>query len=190
MLPNTSVGSYDSSQVSGVVEGELSVAMRGMAVEHEHGLSQHPSSTPQMSLSDPTRPAARGPTHAQPQRPSYPAFPQPEYPAYYSAPSRVDYPYPFDAYGTSETMYGSPALSAASPALYSGMPAPAIPPAPDMRNSPSAAFYDYASSGRPPSQFYYAQPILYPAPPHNQGPASGGHSKRRSMQVGHEHAAS
>lgn len=190
VLPNTSAGSYDSSQVSGVVEGELSVAMRGMAVEHEHGLSQHPPGpVPQgSSLTDTyaSRPAARGLPHVQPQRAPFPTFPQPDYSAYYSAPSRVDYPYSFqDAYGPSETMYGSPALSAASPSLYSGMPAAVQShSAPNMRNNQSTAFYDYASTGQPLSQFYYPQPILYPPPQPGSAPADGaGHHKRRSMQV-------
>lgn len=186
VLPNTSAGSYDSSQVSGVIEGELSVAMRGMAVEHEHGIFQHPSApTPQVSsLADlhTSRPAARTVPLTQPQRSSFPGFPQPDYSAYYNGAS-----YSFDVYQTTENMYGSPALNGASPTLYAGMPTPAIQPhsAPDMRGSPSA-YYDYTSSGRPPSYYYAAQPMMYhAAPPPNHGVAGGGggHQKRRSMQV-------
>lgn len=181
--PVLSTGSYDSSQVSAMVEGDLSVAMRGMAVEHENGLSQHPTAAqPQASSPNASRPGVL----PQPQRPPFPAFPQPDYSAYYNAASHVDYTYSFDAYPTSETMYGSPALSAASPSLYPGIPAQGLQthPPPAMRSPQSSTFFDYASSARPPSQYYYpAQAMMYHPPPPTSAPTGGGHLKRRSMQV-------
>lgn len=182
ILPST--GPYDS--VSSVVEGDLSVAMRGMAVEHEHGLSQHPATAaPASTLADShaSRQINRPAPLAQPQRPHFPTFPQPDYSAYYNNPSA----YPFDAYTTSDPMYGSPAMSTASPSLYPGIPAQAIQPhpPPDMRSPQSASFYDYSASGHVSSQYYYPpQPILYHAPPPGSAPAGGGHHKRRSVQVG------
>jgi hypothetical protein len=177
----SAVGAYDSVQVSTVIEGDLSVAMRGMAVEHEHGLTQHPPATapPHVStFSDASRAGNRGSSLAQPQRSAFPAFPQADYSAYYSGPS----PYSFDVYGTHDPIYGSPALSTASPALYPGIPAQTIQPhpPPDMRSPQSATFYDYGASGRPPSQYYYPlQPMMYLT---SSSPASS-HHKRRSLQV-------
>ena len=176
-LPTTSsaVGQYDSA----MIENDLSVAMRGMAVEHEHGLSQHPPATapPHVStFGDASRAAARG-SLTQPQRPPFPSFPQADYSAYYSGLS----PYSYDAYPTSDNIYGSPALSTANASLYAGIPAQAIQPhpPPDMRSPQSASFYDYGASGRPPSQYYYPQAMMYLT---SSSPAMG-HHKRRSLQV-------
>lgn len=176
------MGSYDPNQNSQSVDDDLSAALRGMAVEHDNGLSQHPLTPPSATHSD--LHAQRPPVYntTQHQRPPYATFPQPDYSAYYNVPSRGDYPYPYDAYTTPDTMFASPALSAASaaPSVYPGMPAQHHA-APDMRGPQSGLFYDYSGSGRPGSQFYYPQAMLYPTGP---GPTSGGqgpHKKR--MQV-------
>ena len=96
------VGSYDALQSSSsLVDTELSVALRGMAVEDEYGASQQQNSafrqgsqpSGMVPQSTPGLPV-RGPQ--QPHRGPYGAYAQTEYAAYYAGPS-----YAYDAYRTS-----------------------------------------------------------------------------------------
>ncbi|KAF7793217.1 hypothetical protein EIP86_004327 [Pleurotus ostreatoroseus] len=169
-----------------MVEHDLSLAFRGMAVEDEFGAgqpyrqgglaSQTSAATGQAHASPPQ--PMRGPHPMQQPRGPFPGYPQAEYAPYYTGPSRVDYPYPYEGYRPNDNMYASsPALSTATPApnVYPGM-APHPHAVPDIHNQ---QFYDYSGSTRPPSQFFYpSQPLMY-APPHS--PMTG-QTKKRGMQ--------
>lgn len=180
---------YESSQASSIVDHDLSLAFRGMAVEDEYGsgqpyrqqglASQSSVATGAPQASPPAH--MRGPHPLQQPRGPYPGYPQAEYAPYYTGPSRVEYPYPYEGYRPGDNMYASsPALSSASPAanVYPGM-TPHPHPVPDIHNQ---QFYDYTGTVRPPSQFFYAsQPMMYHAPPHSPVVEQ---MKKRGLQVG------
>jgi hypothetical protein len=163
---------YDAS--SKIVENELVVALRGMAVEDEYTVGQqngqHRQQLGQQQQSsghpaNPTVPQIRAPPVQQPRTP-YNAYGQADYSAYYSnAPTReayMDYQYGYDAYRGSadhsvyppaNTMNGTSASS-----VYSG-----TPQHPNAQQS--GLFYDYNGAARPAgSQFYYPahQAVMYP----------------------------
>ena len=173
------------------MDTELSVALRGMAVEDEYGVSQQqspafrqgsqpsgmvPQSTPGL--------AVRGPQ--QPHRGPYGAYPQTEY-AYYPGPS-----YSYDAFRTTPdpSLYGSsPALTPASaaPSVYPGLGPQTLHPH-AMTDLHAQQFYDYVGSPRAMgSQYYYpTQALVYHAPPSHSPmltphPLAGGPDKRRDQ---------
>ncbi|KAI0831402.1 hypothetical protein BC628DRAFT_760795 [Trametes gibbosa] len=146
-MPGSSpVGGYESLQsTSSIVDNELTVALRGMAVEEEYGSSPQNAPYRQGSGGAPPSglPGVRGPQ--QPLRGPYGGYAQTEYAAYYTGPS-----YAYDAYRT-----------AADASMYAT--SPALTPATAAPNQ----FYDYAGSPRPiGSQYFYpTQAIVYHAPP-------------------------
>ena len=188
-----SQATFDGSQNASNVD-ELSLGLRGMAVEDEYGAghtampyrAHQPS---QGAPPGPQIPQIRPPIQLQqqPPRPSYGTYPQADYSAYYAtgAPGReqftVEYPYGYDSYrNTSDptAMYGSaPAPNpAASPGgLYPSVSSQTIHPHthPDMHRSPSGVFYEYNSAARATgSQFFYPQAMVYHQPPPAHSPMS------------------
>ncbi|KAA1471146.1 hypothetical protein DENSPDRAFT_758500, partial [Dentipellis sp. KUC8613] len=183
VLQNTNMG-YDTMQTSNVVENELAMGLRGMAVEDDsYGVPQQGSPYRQQGSGNqqsaggagghPSVPQIRGPPMPQPRGP-YNAYPQTDYGTYYTGPpsrrdNYVDYSYPYDAYRATPdpTLYPSSSVSAST------SPANAYPSVSTRRASPTqyadqpGVFYDYTGPARPPgSQFYYAaQPMVYPGPP-------------------------
>ncbi len=168
MANSSPVGGYESLQSgSSLVDNELAVAMRGMAVEDEYNVS--PQNGPyrqgaQLSGGAPPSglPGMRGPQ--QPLRSPYGGYAQTEYAAYYTGPS-----YAYDAYRSDPSLYASsPALTPASaaPNVYPGL-GPQTLLHPSMADLQLQQFYDYAGSPRPlGSQYFYpTQAIVYHAPP-------------------------
>ncbi|OSC99054.1 hypothetical protein PYCCODRAFT_882986 [Trametes coccinea BRFM310] len=124
MVNSSPSATYDSLQsTSSLVENELSVALRGMAVEEDYGVSasnmayrqgsQGPSGAPPSGM-----PGMRGPQ--QPPRGPYGGYAQTEYAAYYTGPS-----YAYDAYRAAAP---DPSLYASSPALTPATAAPNVYP--------------------------------------------------------------
>ena len=181
---NTSpVGTYDSLQSSSLVDSDLSVALRGMAVEEEYGLAQQSGAYRQGSqASGMTHPTVRGPQ--QPPRGPYGGYPQTEYAAYYTGPS-----YSYDAYRTTSdpALYGSsPAITpaTAAPSVYPGLGHQTLHPH-AMTDLHAQQFYDYVGSPRTlGSQYYYpTQALVYHAPPSHSPmltphPLAGGDKRR------------
>lgn len=168
--------SYDTLQTSSAVNDELSLALRGMAVEDDYNVQnrQHGASS-QSTSAQTSHPRA----HPMPQPRPYSGYPQADYPGYYSVPagreSYVEYPYGYDAYrGPSDpSLYASSGVSSASPAaMYPGVSPQTLHPnaVADMQRQQAGMFYDYAAASRPPgSQFYYPthQAVMFPAPAHS-----------------------
>ncbi|TCD71885.1 hypothetical protein EIP91_000017 [Steccherinum ochraceum] len=176
MQPNTTSGNFDASST---VDGDLSVALRGMAVEDEYGSVggfRHPSAGPQSSqgfnMQTPVLPGRGAPNAQQPHRAaSFNGFPQPDFSGYYPGHSRVDFPF-YDAYraAADATMYAaSPALSAATAAsTYTNMGPTGLHPhmLADVHGQQSNVFYDYSGSGRQGSAYFYpTQPVMYHSHP-------------------------
>ena len=160
-------GNYDASAT---VDGELTVALRGMAVEDEYGSVPgfRPAVATQSVGFNAQTPvlSGRGIPNAQPRAP-FNGFPQPDFSGYYSGHSRVDFPY-YDAYraAADPTLYAaSPALSAATAAsTYSSMgPGGALHPH-MVADVHSQQYYDY-STGRQGSYFYPSQPVMFHSHP-------------------------
>lgn len=175
MQTNAASGSYDASAT---VEGELAVALRGMAVEEEYGSVPgfRPMGAQMSTFNGQTNPATagRGVAAGQPSRAPFNGFPQPDFSGYYQGHSaRMDFPFPYDAYGRANadpSLYAaSPALSAATAAsTYSGIGPAAMHPhmLTDVHGQQSNMFYDYANSGRQGAGYYYAtQPVMYHSHP-------------------------
>ncbi|KAI0362218.1 hypothetical protein OH77DRAFT_1416440 [Trametes cingulata] len=123
-MANTSpVGTYESLQsTSSLVDNELSVALRGMAVEDEYGVSPQQmtyrqGSQPASAAPPSGLPGLRGPQ--QPPRGPYGGYAQTEYAAYYTGPS-----YSYDAYRAAP----DPSMYASSPALTPATAAPNVYP--------------------------------------------------------------
>ena len=165
--PNASpVATYDSLQTSALVDTDLSVALRGMAVEDEYSLSQQhnayrqgPQPSGMVPAASPGHPL-RGPQ--QPPRGPYGGYPQTDYTQYYTGPS-----YSYDAYRATPdpSLYGSsPALTpaAAAPNVYPGLGPRTLHPH-AMTDIHAQQFYDFVGSPRTlGSQYYYpGQPLVY-----------------------------
>ncbi|KAI0950570.1 hypothetical protein AcV7_008993 [Taiwanofungus camphoratus] len=183
---NSPVGGYDSLQASSIVDNELSIALRGMAVEDEYNMSQQhqsyrqqmvpsQSSTMTPQAAQPSLPQIRTPAQVQQPRAPYSGYHQTDYTSYYTGPSaRVDYQYTYDAYRTTPdpSLYASsPALSAATavPNVYPGIGPQALHlhAVADIHGQQSGVFYDYNQPSRAlGAQYYYPpQPIVYHPPP-------------------------
>jgi hypothetical protein len=170
---------YGGHQSSSVVNEELSVVLRGMAVEDDHDVQQ---TRQYQSVSHGAPP--------MPPRP-YGAYPQADYNPYYAVPPRD--PYTDFSYGygpTDATIYPSPASpgSLYPPVGPQGMHLNTIP---DIHRTQQGVFFDYGAAAHPVSQFYYPthQPVMYPPPTHSpmtapQVPATLA-DKKREMQVCH-----
>ncbi|THH16351.1 hypothetical protein EW146_g4279 [Bondarzewia mesenterica] len=169
-LQNPNTAGYDAMPTSSIVENELSLGIRGMAVEDDYGVAQQGSPYRQQPSSNqpapasgvnPSVPQIRGPPPMQQPRGPYNVYAQTDYATYYSGQpsgreSYVDYSYPYDAYrGTPDpSLYASTSLGTATSPV-------------NVYPSQPGVFYDYSGPARPPgSQFYYpTQPMVYHAPP-------------------------
>ncbi|KAJ8078795.1 mRNA binding protein puf3 [Marasmius tenuissimus] len=171
--PGFPTGGHDPVRSSSVVD-DLSIAIRGMAVEEdfsanrEHGqLAQLPQASPNQGAQ-----ARLPPSIVQPRLPYgaysnyYPPAPRDPYP---------EYTYGYDAYRgpTDPSMYGSPAIgNISAPSMFpSANVAPPNMALPDPHRQQQHMFYDYGLNRPPPpqqSQFFYPthQPLIYtPGPP-------------------------
>ncbi|KAI0054095.1 hypothetical protein FA95DRAFT_1480124 [Auriscalpium vulgare] len=184
---------YEPMTPSSVVENELSLGIRGMAVEDEysapHSTAPYRAQAPasQQASSVPTAPSIRVPSNMQQPRGPYNAYSPSDYAAYYQGPPSVrepyvDYSYPYDAYRATP----DPAVYAASTVSAGTSPASLYPSA--------GLYYDYSGPARPPgSQYFYpSQPMVYGPPSHSpmMTPQLAVHippslnDKKRELQVG------
>lgn len=149
---------YENLQANSVVEGDLALGLRGMAVEDDYGPGQQNGQYRQQSSqhNQATGPLLRGLPPMQPPRVPYNAYVGTDYSAYYSNQPNVEYPY---GYGSPDlSLYGTSAGGSAS--LYSGISPQNLHPS--AVGQQSGMFYDYVSAARPPgSQFYYPPQLLY-----------------------------
>ncbi|EGO21475.1 hypothetical protein SERLADRAFT_473870, partial [Serpula lacrymans var. lacrymans S7.9] len=170
-------GNYDSLQASSIAENELSMSLRGMAVEDDYVNGQASQYRQQVmgaqyngvqSVS-PTIPQVRAPYPMQQGRSPYGTYAQPEYPTYYTNGTGRD-PYMEYSYGygnaADPSVYGSTTgiTNGSSPGNLYSMSAQTLHPN-AVAGQQTGMFYDYSTSGRPPaSQFYYPAPqaMLYP----------------------------
>lgn len=144
------------------VSDELSLAIRGMAVEDEFNVQGHQQSF--------TPSHARATGQHQPRGP-YAGYAQGNYGSYYSvAPTREypEYSYGYEPYRAAPepSLYPSPILgSTASGAMYPGVSPPTLHPnsVSDVHRPQAGLFYDYAQGARPHgSPFFYShQPLMY-----------------------------
>lgn len=184
--------SYSGHKSSSAVNEDLSVALRGMAVEDDHNIQQnHQHMASSQSMLHP-----RGPPMPQPR----PYGGYPDYNPYYAVPTGrehyIDFSYGYDAYRgpTDATMYPSPGISGASPgslypsAVPQGLHLNAVP---DIHRAQQGVFFDYGAAAHPSSQFYYPthQPVMFSPPTHSPMPVSQLPAtladKKREMQVRH-----
>ncbi|KAH7926330.1 hypothetical protein BV22DRAFT_368002 [Leucogyrophana mollusca] len=163
-------GGFDSMQVSSMVDNELSLGLRGMAVEDDHHGPQYRQPTaPQhnnLSSISPVALHGRAPPQMAQTRSSYAGFPQVDYTHYSNGAVRD--PYSDYAYGYSgpadpslyPTSTGMPNASPAS--LYPGVSPQAIHPN-NTNGQQSGVYFDFSASARSPTQYYYpVQPMMYP----------------------------
>ncbi|KAH7914710.1 hypothetical protein BJ138DRAFT_1133222 [Hygrophoropsis aurantiaca] len=159
---------FDSVQVSSMVDNELSLGLRGMAVEEEHHGPQYRQSavSSQSNNFSSSAPHGRAPPQMLAPRSPYAGYPQADY-SYYSNGAARD-PYLEYGYGYNNpvdpslypTTTGMPNASPAS--LYPGVSPQGLHPN-NTNGQQSGMYYDYSASARSPSQYYYpAQPMMYP----------------------------
>ncbi|KAJ7155944.1 hypothetical protein C8R43DRAFT_884246, partial [Mycena crocata] len=152
---------YDSLQPSNAGESDLTLAMRGMAVEDDFN-SMQSRQPPSMPI--PAQVSMRGASSLPQQRSVYNAYPTSEY-SYYP-PGRDSFAdYPYVGYASPDPgVYGSSGVPM-SPGLY---PAPTLHPnTVDLRQQQPTVYFDYNTATRPPSQFFFPpQAMMYP-PPHS-----------------------
>lgn len=165
-------GTFD---VTSMVEKELSLGLRGMAVEDDHINNQYrqPSvpSQPNGVSHHSVSPQAR-PTPMVQGRTSYGGYPQADYSSYYTNGAPRD---PYMDYGYA---YSTPADPSLYPPAAGGMNSnslanvyPGVSPQTLHPNvsagQQSGIYYDYSASTRSPSQYYYPthQPMIYPTIP-------------------------
>ncbi|KII88482.1 hypothetical protein PLICRDRAFT_110391 [Plicaturopsis crispa FD-325 SS-3] len=157
-FPGQQTGGYDSLQTSSVVDNELALGLRGMAVEDDYGVGQQNGQYRQGAVApgQGNGVSARGPPPMQQPRPPYNGYPGADYSAYYSnQPGRepyMDYQY---GYGTADpSLYGS--SNGTSPAsLYPGVSPQTMHPSAGQQ---PGVFYDYAGQAR----YYPTQAMMYP----------------------------
>ena len=164
VMPSTN---FESLQSASAVNDELSLALRGMAVEDEFTVHSRQQASQTLSASHPRA----LPMH-QPRGP-YSGYAQTDFSPYYSVPSGreyIEYSYSYETPRAAPdlSVYASPILSnAASANIYTGV----SPPAPhhlniiaDMHRQQAGLFYDYIPGARPHgSQYFYPhQPVMYP----------------------------
>ena len=187
------LGSY---QGHSAVSDDLSLTMRGMAVDEELSVQSRQHASHSLSAS-----YARAPLQ-QPRGP-YTGYAQSDYGPYYSVPPTreyTEYSYGYEQYHATPdaSLYALPAVNNATNAnMYTGISPPALHPnsAADMHHQQAGAFYDYIPGTRPHgSPFYYShhQPIMYTpthspiisqmSPP-NQPNQRGIIDKKRDLQV-------
>jgi hypothetical protein len=169
-------GGFDSMQVSSVVENELSMGLRGMAVEDDHASGQYrhqSASSPSNAVSShsPAVPQVRPPPQMVQGRLPYGSYPQADYSSYYTNGATRD---PYMDYGYGYSTPTDPSLYPSSAGMNNTSTAslyPGVSPQPLHHNAStgqqSSMYYDYSASARTPSQYYYPahQPIMYPTMP-------------------------
>ncbi|KAJ6630822.1 hypothetical protein B0H10DRAFT_856887 [Mycena sp. CBHHK59/15] len=145
---------YDSLQVSAPGESDITLAMRGMAVEDDFNALQsrhhgQAPSTAQVSNSN-----IRGSSSLPQQR--YNTYPTTEYGFYSPGPTRDSFfDYSYVGYGTPDpSAYGSSGLPV-SANIYSGVPQSLHPNTVDIRQQQPGVYFDYSAGARPPSQFFF-----------------------------------
>jgi hypothetical protein len=164
---------------------DLSVALRGMAVEDDHNVQQN-----RQHITS-SMPHPRGPP--MPQTRPYGGYP--DYNSYYAVPTvrepYVDFAYGYDVYRgpTDANMYPSTGASPGSlypPVAPQGLHLNAVP---DIHRTQQGVFFDYGAAAHRGSQFYYPihQQVMYHPPTHSpmmasQLPATLA-DKKREMQV-------
>ncbi|KDQ60803.1 hypothetical protein JAAARDRAFT_708937 [Jaapia argillacea MUCL 33604] len=127
---STSGPSYDSNQTSSMVENELSMALRGMAVEDDYGVAQH-AQYRQANASQPANQSRGAIPQIRLAHPmhqggvQYSGYPQSDYSAYYPASpvGQAEYSYGY-ANPSDPSLYGSAGAmgSATSPtSMYPGV---------------------------------------------------------------------
>jgi hypothetical protein len=153
-------------QVSSVVENELSLGLRGMAVEDDHG--QYRQQSNGVASHSAAAPQVRAPPLMVQGRPPYGSYPQADYSSYYTNGATrdhyMDYGYGYSAQ-TDPSLYPSSAgmNNTSTTSLYPGVSPQALHPNAHAGQQ-SSMYYDYSASARSPSQYYYPahQPIMYP----------------------------
>lgn len=177
--PSPSHPTYGSSPFSGqngtfdvtsMVEKELSLGLRGMAVEDDHISSQYrqPSVPSQLNgVSHSVSPQVR-PTHMVQSRTAYGGYPQADYTSYYTngAPreSYMDYGYGYNTPADPSLYPAAGGINSNSPAnVYPGVSPQTLHPNISAAQQ-SGLYYDYSASARSPSQYYYPthQAMIYP----------------------------
>ncbi|KAH7889679.1 hypothetical protein F5I97DRAFT_1800915 [Phlebopus sp. FC_14] len=163
-------GAFDSTQVSSIVENELSLGLRGMAVEEDHvntQYRQHSASSQSNSVTHHSSTVVRPHPQMVQGRAPYGSYPQADYSSYYSSAAARD-PYMDYGYGYSTPadplLYPSSGINNTSPAsIYPSVSPQALHPNASASQQ-SGMYYDYSASARSPSQYYYPphQPMMYP----------------------------
>ncbi|KAF8844947.1 hypothetical protein BDN67DRAFT_893991 [Paxillus ammoniavirescens] len=165
-------GAFD---VSAMVENELSLGLRGMAVEEDHVNNHYRQ---QAASSQPTAishhssgvPQVRPPPMVQGRTP-YAGYPQADYSSYYTNAAPRD---PYMDYGYGYSAPADPSLYSSSAGMNNTSPASIYPGVSPQTLHPNASagqqsgmYYDYSASARSPSQYYYPahQPMMYPTMP-------------------------
>ncbi|KAF8628339.1 hypothetical protein AX15_003881 [Amanita polypyramis BW_CC] len=159
---------FETLQSAEVANNELSLALRGMAVEDEFTVQNRQHGSQNLPASHPRAP----PVH-QPRGP-YSGYAQADFSPYYSVPSGreyIEYSYGYEPYRAvpEPSLYASPALgNATSTNVYTGVSPPTLHhpnTVTDVHRQQAGLFYDYIPGARPHgSQYFYAphQPVMYP----------------------------
>jgi hypothetical protein len=156
-------GGYDS-----IVDNELALGMRGMAVEDDYASGQH-YRQPAAGSHNQSALQMRALPPMQQGRGMYNGYTQTDYSAYYSNSNGMEYGYPYG--NTADlSLYASSAgmSNGTSPAnMYPGVSPQAMHhnAVADFNRQQPGLFYDYSAQARPPgSQYYYPthQAMLYP----------------------------
>jgi hypothetical protein len=163
-----SFGSTVNSGYDTMVDNELALGLRGMAVEDDYSSNQQYRQQAAVSPNQPA-PQVRVPPPMQQPRGPYNGYAQTDY-AYYPNSNGMEYGYSYS--NTADpSIYASAGLAnGASANMYTGvspqtMHANAVV---DFNRQQSGLFYDYTAQARPPgSQYYYPthQTMLYPTMP-------------------------
>ncbi|KAF8921274.1 hypothetical protein CPB85DRAFT_1157873, partial [Mucidula mucida] len=171
-VPPPTGNAFDPTQKQSSGVEDLSLALRGMAVEDDFTVHANRQQAPSGQVINSNNQTMRTPpSMPQPQRGPYPSYPTTDYGGYYGNPAGRDtyleYPYGFEAYTSDPALFPSPALANAVPA--SGYPAVGLPSYGSVNDMRQGMFYDYATPRPPTSQYFYPghpQPLMYP-PPHS-----------------------
>lgn len=153
-----------------MVDNELALGLRGMAVEDDYNSGQqyrhHMGSQAQPA------PQVRAPPPIQQARGPYNSYAQTDYSTYYPNSNGMEYGYPYGTTADPSLYATSPGIAnGTSPAnIYPGLSPQAIHPSAvaEFTRQQSGLFFDYTGQARPAgSQYYYPahQAMLYPTMP-------------------------
>ena len=156
-----SFGSAVNNSYDSLVDNELALGLRGMAVEDDYHSNQPYRQQAQV----------RAPMPMQQNRGQYTGYAQADYSAYYPNSNGMEYVYPYG--NTVDPSLYAPSAginNGASANLYPGLSPQTMHPSAvaDFNRQQSGLFYDYTGQARPPgSQYYYPthQAMLYPPMP-------------------------